>query len=133
MYSGATIPQHRLPHGDNNGNSNSGSSDAIPNNNHEISIVQGSGNPNNEVFYDPSPLAIKQGSNVVWINNDSLPHTSTSGNPDNQEAPPGTLFDTGILGPGQRSEAITIDTDAEIYDYYCTLHPYMKGQMTIQN
>ena len=119
MYSGATIPQHRLPHDDNNGNSN---------------IVEGSGNPNNEVFYDPSPLAIKQGSNVAWINNDSLPHTATSGNLDNQEAaPPGTLFDTGILGPGQRSESITIDTDVGIYDYYCTLHPYMKGQMTIQN
>jgi nitrite reductase (NO-forming) len=132
--SGATIPQHRLPHDDNNGNSNNGSSDVIPSNNHEISIVQGSGNPNNEVFYDPSPLAIEQGTNVVWVNNDSLPHTATSGNLDNQEAaPPGALFDTGILGPGQRSEAITIDTDAGIHDYYCALHPYMKGQMTIQN
>ncbi len=83
MYSGATIPQHRLPHDDNNGNSN---------------IVEGSGNPNNEVFYNPSLLAIKQGNNVVWINNDSLPHTATPGNPDNQEAaPPRTLFDKVYL------------------------------------
>jgi nitrite reductase (NO-forming) len=126
--SGATIQQHRLPHDNNNS-----SSGAIPTG-LEMSIVQGSGNPSNGVFYDPSPATVKQGGTVTWTNNDSLPHTATSGNPDNgEEAPPGALFDTGILGPGQDSEAITINADTGLYDYYCTLHPYMKGQLTIQN
>jgi nitrite reductase (NO-forming) len=126
--SGATIQQHRLPHDNNNS-----SSGAIPTS-LEMSIVQGSGNPSNGVFYDPSPAMVKQGGTVTWTNNDSLPHTATSGNPDNgEEAPPGALFDTGILGPGQDSEAITINADTGLYDYYCTLHPYMKGQLTIQN
>ena len=90
-------------------------------------------NPSSSVFYDPLPATVKRGNSVTWINNDSLPHTATSGNPDNGEAAPGTLFDTGILGPGQSSEEIRINADTGTYDYYCTLHPYMKGQLTIQN
>lgn len=122
--SGATIPEHQLPHENNNG-------EVMPSN-HEISIVQGSGNPSNEVFYDASPATVKRGNSVTWINDDSLPHTATSGNPDNAEAPTGAIFDTGILGPGQSSEEITINANAGTYDYYCTLHPYMKGQVTIE-
>jgi plastocyanin len=121
--SGATIPEHKLSHEGNSGG-------VIPSN-HEMSIVQGSGNPSNEVFYDASPATVKQGNSVTWINEDSLPHTATSGNPDNREAPTGAIFDTGILGPGQSSEEIRINSNAETYDYYCTLHPYMKGQLTI--
>jgi plastocyanin len=60
--------------------------------------------------------------------------TATSGNPDNTEvASTGALFDTGILGPGQTSEDIAISAEAGTYDYYCTLHPYMKGQLTIED
>ena len=124
--SGATIPAHGLPH-----DNNSSTSGAIPSN-REISIVQGSGNPSSGVFYTPSPATIKQGGTVIWTNNDSLPHTATSGNPDNGQAQTGALFDTGILGPGRSSEAITIPADAGTYDYYCTLHPYMKGQLAIE-
>jgi len=68
---------------------------------------------------------------VTWSNNDFLPHTATSGNPDNGEAQTGTLFDTDILGAGQSSEEIRINADTETYDYYCTLHPYMKGRLKI--
>jgi plastocyanin len=123
--SGAAIPEHRLPHDNNRGGG------VIPSN-HKISIVEGSANPSSSVFYDPLSATVKRGNSVTWINNDSLPHTATSGNPDNKEAPTGTLFDTGILGPGQTSEEIRINADAGTYDYYCTLHPYMKGQLTIQ-
>jgi plastocyanin len=125
--SGAAIPEHRLPHDNNRG----GGGGVIPSN-HKISIVEGSANPSSSVFYDPLSATVKRGNSVTWINNDSLPHTATSGNPDNKEAPTGTLFDTGILGPGQTSEEIRINADAGTYDYYCTLHPYMKGQLTIQ-
>jgi plastocyanin len=64
---------------------------------------------------------------VKWINNDSLPHTATSGKPDNGEVSAEELFDTGILSPEQSNENIVIDAEAGKYDYYCTLHPYMKG------
>jgi nitrite reductase (NO-forming) len=95
----------------------------------EISIVKGAGSPGNGVFYEPSPASVKKGSTVTWINNDSLPHTATSGNPDSGEVPSG-LFDTGIIGPGSKAE-VTLEIDEGTYDYYCTLHPYMKGQLNV--
>lgn len=67
--------------------------------NHEVSIAEGSANPNSSVFYDPSPATVKGGNSVIWINNDLVAHTATSGYPNNEEAPTGTLFNTGIVGP----------------------------------
>jgi nitrite reductase (NO-forming) len=116
------ISEHRLPHNNNIGNISS---------NLEISIVEGSANPSSEVFYDPSPATVKRGGTIIRTNNDSVPHTATSGNPDSGEAQTGTFFDTGILGPGQSSEETRINAEAGTYDYYCTLHPFMKGQLTI--
>lgn len=95
----------------------------------EISIVKGAGNPSNGIFYDPSPASVKTGSIVTWINNDSMPHTATSGNPDSGQTSSG-LFDTGIIGPGNTGQ-VTIDVEQGTYDYYCTLHPYMKGQLKV--
>lgn len=122
--SGASIPEDQLSHGNNRG--------GVTSSNMELSIVEGSSNPSNDDFYDPSPATVMQGSSVNWINNDSVPHTATSGNPDNREASTEAIFDTGIIGPGQSSKEITINTDAGTYEYYCTLHPYMKGQLTIE-
>jgi nitrite reductase (NO-forming) len=122
--SGSSIPEDQLSHGNN-------SSGVIPSN-YEISIVEGATNPSNDDFYDPSPATVKRSSSVTWINNDSVPHTATSGNPDNREASTEAIFDTGIIGPGQSSKEITINSNAGTYDYYCTLHPYMKGQLTIE-
>ena len=126
--SGAAIPEHQLQH---DTNSRSGSVIA---NNLEISIVEGASSPSNEIFYDPSPAAVKRGNSIIWTNNDFIPHTATSGNAENGEAQIETLFDTGILGPGNSSEAIRINAaDAGMYNYYCTLHPFMKGQLTIED
>jgi nitrite reductase (NO-forming) len=122
--SGSSIPEDQLSHGNN-------SSGVIPSK-QEISIVEGSSNPSNDDFYDPSPATVKRGSSVTWINNDSVPHTATSGNPQNGEAPTGAIFDSGIIGPRQASKEITINADTGTYDYYCTLHPFMKGQLTIE-
>jgi nitrite reductase (NO-forming) len=122
--SGSSIPEDQLSHGNN-------SSGVIPSK-QEISIVEGSSNPSNDDFYDPSPATVKRGSSVTWINNDSVPHTATSGNPQNGEAPTGAIFDSGIIGPRQASKEIPINADTGTYDYYCTLHPFMKGQLTLE-
>jgi len=123
---GTEISEHPLLHNNNSG-------DGIPSN-LEISIAKGAANPSSEVFYDPSPATVKRGGTVIWTNNDSAPHTATSGNPNIGKPPTGIIsFDTGILGPGQSSEETTINADGGTYDYYCTLHPYMKGQLTIKD
>src|SRR5215208_2698325 len=123
--SGSSIPEDQLSNGNN-------SRGVIPSK-QEISIVEGSSNPSNDDFYDPSPATVTRSGSVTWINNDSVPHTATSGNPDNREASTEAIFDTGIIGPGQSSKEITINSNAGTYEYYCTLHPYMKGQLTIQD
>jgi nitrite reductase (NO-forming) len=123
--SGASIPEDQLSYGNNRG--------GVTPIKQEISIVEGSSNPSNDDFYVPSPATVKRGSSVAWINNDSVPHTATSANPQNgEEAPTGAIFDSGIIAPGQASEEITINADTGTYDYYCTLHPFMKGQLTIE-
>jgi hypothetical protein len=44
-----------------------------------VSIVQGSSSPTISKPYDPSPLTVKAGASVTWINRDSSIHTVTSG------------------------------------------------------
>jgi nitrite reductase (NO-forming) len=93
-----------------------------------VSIVHGALNPSSEQFYDPSPVTVKSGSTIRWVNEDSAPHTATSGSP---EGGPYTDYDTGIIGPGQSADQI-IPLSKGVLEYYCTLHPYMKGTINIQ-
>jgi len=128
--SGTPIPeQQAMPH--ENDDRREGGSGAVSATS-GISIAKGAANPSNGIFYDPSPATIKQGSSLQWTNNDSVPHTATADSSENAQVPTEAGFDTGILGPGQSSEEITISADPGTYDYYCTLHPFMKGQLTIQ-
>jgi plastocyanin len=65
----------------------------------------------------PASLRVHRGDLVVFTNKDIVPHTATS---------PG-WFDSGPLQPGQSwSYAITEDIN---YDYVCTMHPTMHGQL----
>ena len=60
---------------------------ALYQDNVEMSIGERSANPNSGVFHHPSPATVERGNYVIWISNDSAPHTAISGNPDNGEAP----------------------------------------------
>lgn len=106
---------------DNDDNNNTESSNAKT-----ISIVQGSGNPSNKLFYDPSNAKIKVGTKVTWINNDNLPHTATSGS---QQTGPTGEFDSGII-MAQGTFTHTFEKEG-VYQYYCTIHPYMTAQVTV--
>jgi len=75
--------------------------------------------------YVPSIIVIESGKQVTWVNEDSAFHSVTSGFYD---APSG-LFDSGYLDP---SEPFTFTFDESgTYDYFCTLHPWMKGQVIV--
>ena len=71
--------------------------------------------------YKPGKLTLKAGTSLDVINKDSEPHTLTADD---------KSFDTGNLDKG-RSKTITL-TAAGAFPYYCTLHPYMKGTITVQ-
>jgi plastocyanin len=92
-----------------------------------ISIVPESGNPGNDAFYEPSPAKVAVGSTVTWTNDDALPHTVTSGNP---EKGSDGIFDSGIVN-ADKSFSHTFDK-AGILDYYCAIHPWMTGRIIVQ-
>jgi len=75
--------------------------------------------------YIPSIIAIDFGNQVTWVNEDSAFHSVTSG----FYGEPSDLFDSGHLDP---YESFTFDFDEKgTYDYFCTLHPWMKGQVLV--
>ncbi len=80
----------------------------------------------NDRCYIPSLIVIEKGKQVTWVNEDSAFHSITSAYYDT----PTDLFDSGHLDP---FESYTL-TFAEIgtYDYFCTLHPWMKGQVIVE-
>jgi len=71
--------------------------------------------------YVPAAITIDPGETVRWTNKDFLQHTvtSTSG-----------LFDSGFLGMNQQF-SYTFD-EPGIYDYICTVHPFMAGKVTVR-
>ena len=76
--------------------------------------------------YVPTIITVKQGNQVTWSNEDVAFHTVTSGFYDE----PSALFDSGHLDPFE-SYTLTFD-ETGTYDYFCTLHPWMKGQVIVE-
>ena len=73
--------------------------------------------------YIPSKISIKSGDSVTWLNEDAAFHSVTSGYYGN----PNGLFDSEYFDP---EESFTfIFKNPGVYDYFCTLHPWMKGQV----
>lgn len=93
-----------------------------------ISIVPGSSAPNNPKFYDPSPANVAVGTTVTWTNDDATLHTVYSGLPSDPQQ--GQLFQSDFMTKGKTFEH-TFDT-AGTFDYYCTLHPFMIGQVVVK-
>ena len=84
-----------------------------------------------DVCYIPSTIVVEKGKSVTWINDDSSFHTVTSG----FWGEPTGLFDStadtnGYLDPYQ-SYTFSFD-EYGVYDYFCTLHPWMKAQVIVE-
>jgi plastocyanin len=95
-----------------------------------VQILEGSsikGNPG----YEPSTAKLSKGDVITWENADTAPHTVTSGiGADDPES--GKLFDSGSLGKGQKFGIPTENLGTGNFDYYCIVHPFMKGSITVQ-
>ena len=95
-----------------------------------ISLPEGSGVPGcQETFecYIPYHVTAPAGTEIVWSNDDTAAHTVTSGTP--ADGPDG-IFDSSILAGGATFSA-TLDEPGE-YPYYCIVHPWMVGNITIE-
>jgi plastocyanin len=70
--------------------------------------------------YDPDPVTVQVGGKVIWLNQDSAPHTAT--------AEDGS-FDTGTLEQG-KLKSVTFK-QAGTYEYICQVHPDMHGVVEV--
>jgi plastocyanin len=71
--------------------------------------------------FSPTPLTVKVGSTVTWLNHDDIPHS--------------------IVCLALKVTSHPLDTDdsfaytfekAGTFDYLCGLHPHMHGQVVVQ-
>ncbi|MDE1770652.1 MAG: cupredoxin domain-containing protein, partial [Thaumarchaeota archaeon] len=78
--------------------------------------------------FDPSAVSIAPGTTVTWKNTDTVSHYVTSGQPSDNTT--GTVFDSGnLIKPGS-SYQFTF-ADAGTFNYFCTVHPWMVGQVIV--
>lgn len=92
-----------------------------------VSIARGSDSPSNGKFYVPSELNISKGDTVIWKNEDTTLHTVTSGSPGGTNL--GTEFDSDYVAAGKTFQHIF--NKAGRFDYFCTLHPFMIGEIKV--
>ncbi|MGI0048471.1 MAG: cupredoxin domain-containing protein [Nitrososphaera sp.] len=90
----------------------------------KVSITQGAASKTTNA-YDPNPVQAKVGSKVTWTNDDSTPHTATSG----KDSKPNGTFDSSTLAQG-KNFSFTFEEAGE-YPYFCTLHPTMVGTVSV--
>ena len=79
------------------------------------------GNPS----YEPANITVPKDGGIEWTNNDNVPHTVTSSVDD------GKTFDSKIIKPNATFILDAMSLKETQYDYFCTLHPYMKGKITV--
>ena len=95
-----------------------------------LTILEGSsiqGSPD----YDPDELTVAAGSEVTVVNQDTLPHSVTSGtgptDPNSAQ-----LFDTSLINGGESATLSLAQVSAGQHNYYCMVHPYMTGSIVVQ-
>ena len=96
---------------------------------HTVDIPVGTSVPGCEESnecYLPADITINAGDTVNWINIDTAAHTVTGGSP--ADGPSG-VFDSSLV-MASAEYAFTFN-DAGNYDYFCMVHPWMVGSVTV--
>jgi plastocyanin len=83
----------------------------------QVKIVE----QNGMYAFEPATITIPKGAQVVWTNASDAPHTVTS--------------DTSAFGTTSNLSTnqtfMQVFNTAGTYAYHCTIHPYMKGTITV--
>lgn len=74
-----------------------------------------------DFVYFPKDLTVDAGTEVTWVNEDAAPHDATG----DDEA-----WRTEVLNEDE-SETVVFDTPGT-FPYYCSIHPWMKGAVTVR-
>lgn len=96
---------------------------------HTVDIPVGTSVPGceeNNACYLPADITINAGDTVEWINIDTAAHTVTGGSP--ADGPSG-IFDSSLV----MADAVYAFefNDPGSYDYFCMVHPWMVGSVTV--
>lgn len=96
-----------------------------------ITILAGSsvqGSPD----YEPEDAEVPINENIVWVNEDTVPHTSTSGT-GAEDPNSAKIFDTSIINGGEESAPLQLTgvKEGDEIPYYCQVHPYMTSKLTV--
>lgn len=106
--------------------SNSGGSGATPSASAPASSPAAGGGADRidikDFAFGPAALTVKPGAVVTVTNSDSTTHTVT--------ATGAKAFDTGDISPG-KTVTFTAPSKAGSYPYTCTIHPFMKANLTV--
>lgn len=71
--------------------------------------------------FDPEVLTVPAGTTVTWTNKDEVPHSVVSSDK--------RFTQSGGLDTGDHYSYTF--TDAGSYEYFCSLHPFMKGKVVV--
>ena len=108
-----------------------------------ITIPKGAANPSLDLtfqnlanWYEPKTMTVSAGDKVTWKNEDTEPHTVTSGRgagiqsvQTNEKGEPDGIFDSNFFEPGTSwSYAFYVPGT---YTYFCIIHPWMEGVITV--
>ena len=82
------------------------------------------------ISFNPPSITIRVGQTVVWRNDDTVPHTTTSGTCPGGVCTPMPGWDSGTLNPGN-SFSHTFST-AGTFPYFCRIHgAMMQGSVVV--
>jgi len=96
---------------------------------HMVDIPKGTSAPGCETTnscYSPADITINAGDTVEWVNIDSSAHTVTAGSPSDAQI---EIFHSSLIII-DASWSFTFDK-AGSYDYFCMIHPWMIGSVTV--
>src|ERR1700730_2101104 len=71
--------------------------------------------------FTPAEITVSPGTTLTWTNGDDIPHTVVASN---------KAFRSKVMDTDQQF-SFTF-TQPGTYEYFCSLHPHMKGKVTVK-
>ncbi len=71
------------------------------------------------IAFNPQSITVKKGTTIIWKNDDDVAHDVNS-----------DFFKSEEISPGETFQ--TVFNDSGIYEYMCSKHPEMRGQIIVQ-
>ncbi len=110
-------------------NSNKDAPSATANANVKLTVPMGA-SEQGRIPFEPQILRLNAGDKITVMNMDLVPHSVTSGTGP-QDMTSGKFFDSLLIEAGKSSDIYTSKLSPGQYDFFCVIHPFMKGKVQI--